>query len=141
MPENSGFTPIIVVVGTMGSVRLRSTARPPDSTNRTVISASSGRDVLGTFSSATVNLALPFSSVCGRSSSVTCSLLISSSSSLTPNHPQVHVGKISAPYETVLAQRKRRLRQQIALFGSGTWGPQFAGTGGHETYAVLRAPT
>ena len=46
-----------------------------------------------------------------------------------PDHPDVHVGKVSAPYASVLAQRERRLREQIALFGSGTWGPQFAGTG------------
>ena len=47
----------------------------------------------------------------------------------TPDHPQVHVGKVTAPYAKVLAQRKARLRQQVALFGTGTWGPQFAGTG------------
>jgi sulfatase-like protein len=47
-----------------------------------------------------------------------------------PNHPDVHVGAVRAPYEAVLAQRERRLRQQIALFGTGAWGgPQFAGTG------------
>ena len=47
----------------------------------------------------------------------------------TPNHPEVHVGNVTAPYASVLAQRRRRLRQQLALFGTGTWGPQFAGTG------------
>jgi Sulfatase len=47
----------------------------------------------------------------------------------TPDHPDVRVGKIKAPYASALAQRKRRLRQQIALFGTGSWGPQFAGTG------------
>jgi hypothetical protein len=46
-----------------------------------------------------------------------------------PDHPDVHVGKITAPYASALAQRATRLREQIALFGSGTWGPQFAGTG------------
>jgi hypothetical protein len=46
-----------------------------------------------------------------------------------PDHPDVHVGKISAPYRSVLAQRQRRLREQIALFGSGAWGPQLSGTG------------
>ncbi|MFL6018814.1 MAG: sulfatase-like hydrolase/transferase [Gaiellaceae bacterium] len=47
----------------------------------------------------------------------------------TPDHPQVHVGKVTAPYAAALAQRQRRLRQQLALFGTGAWGSQFAGTG------------
>ena len=47
-----------------------------------------------------------------------------------PHHPYVHVGAVSAPYPSVLAQDKSRLRAQIALFGTGAWGgPQFAGTG------------
>ena len=46
MPENSGLTPIMVAVGAIGSVSLRSTARPPDSASRTVICASSGREVV-----------------------------------------------------------------------------------------------
>ena len=29
LPENSGFTPIMVAAGTIGSVSLRSTALPP----------------------------------------------------------------------------------------------------------------
>src|SRR5262249_5408872 len=46
-----------------------------------------------------------------------------------PDHPDVHVGKVTAPYASVLAQRRSRLRQQIARFGTGAWGPAFAGTG------------
>jgi hypothetical protein len=32
-----------------------------------------------------------------------------------------------------LAQRRRALTRQLALFGTGTWGPQFAGTGPYRT--------
>ena len=39
LPVNSGFTPIIGADGAMGSVSLRSTARPPASAMRTTISA------------------------------------------------------------------------------------------------------
>jgi hypothetical protein len=46
-----------------------------------------------------------------------------------PNHPNMQVGKIVSPYPAVLAQDERRLRAQIAMFGTGEWGPQFAGTG------------
>jgi len=42
----------------------------------------------------------------------------------------VHVGAVRTPYPAVLAQDKRRLQAQIAMFGTGAWGgPQFAGTG------------
>ena len=41
----------------------------------------------------------------------------------------VQVGSVKATLSDLLAQRKRKLQQQIALFGTGTWGPQFAGTG------------
>jgi Sulfatase len=46
-----------------------------------------------------------------------------------PNHPYVHVGAIRTPYSAVLAQDRSRLSAQLALFGTGDWGPQFAGTG------------
>ena len=77
--------PIIAEVGTTGSVSVRSTARPPDSTRRTMIFASSGRVVSGSLSSETENFALPFSSVWPRSSSVCWMALASSSSLPTPN--------------------------------------------------------
>jgi hypothetical protein len=41
----------------------------------------------------------------------------------------VQLESVKAPLSAVLAQRKRNLMRQIALFGTGTWGPQFAGTG------------
>jgi len=53
----------------------------------------------------------------------------SSALQATTDEPTVHVGKISAPYRAVLAQRNRALARQIALFGTGTWGPKLAGTG------------
>jgi Sulfatase len=41
----------------------------------------------------------------------------------------VQLESVKASLSDALAQRKRSLRRQIALFGTGTWGPQFAGTG------------
>jgi hypothetical protein len=41
----------------------------------------------------------------------------------------VKVFKVSAPYRVALAQRQRSLARQLGLFGSGTWGPELAGTG------------
>ena len=46
-----------------------------------------------------------------------------------PDHPFVQVGKLTAPYAKVLAQRRRSLARQLALFGTGDVGPRFAGTG------------
>jgi len=43
--------------------------------------------------------------------------------------PIVHVGKITAPYAAVLAQRKRSLAREISLFGTGAWGLRFSATG------------
>jgi hypothetical protein len=41
----------------------------------------------------------------------------------------VQLENVKAPLAAALAQRRRTLSRQIALFGTGTWGPQFAGTG------------
>jgi hypothetical protein len=41
----------------------------------------------------------------------------------------VQLGKVKAPLAAALAQRRRTLNRRIALFGTATWGPQFAGTG------------
>ena len=40
---------------------------------------------------------------------------------------------VSAPYSATLAQRRRSLARQLALFGSGDWGPQFSGTGPYRS--------
>jgi hypothetical protein len=41
----------------------------------------------------------------------------------------VQLESVKASLADALAQRKRSLERQIRLFGTGTWGPQFAGTG------------
>jgi hypothetical protein len=41
----------------------------------------------------------------------------------------VDVAGVTASYPAALAQRRASLERQLGLFGSGTWGPQFAGTG------------
>jgi hypothetical protein len=41
----------------------------------------------------------------------------------------VQLESVKAPLAAALAQRRRTLNRQIMLFGTGTWGPQFAGTG------------
>jgi hypothetical protein len=51
----------------------------------------------------------------------------------TEDRPLVQVGTVTAPYPEALAQRKRSLARQIALFGSGTWDGRFAGTGRFRT--------
>jgi hypothetical protein len=53
----------------------------------------------------------------------------SSAHDVIVDRPFVQVGKIREPYAAVLAQRSRSLARQIAQFGTGTWGPRFAGTG------------
>jgi hypothetical protein len=53
----------------------------------------------------------------------------SSALQATTDKKIVHVGKLTAPYAAVLAQRKRSLARELSLFGSGTWGPRFAATG------------
>lgn len=47
----------------------------------------------------------------------------------TVDRPFVQVGKIREPYPAVLAQRKRSLTRELALFGSGAWDGRFAATG------------
>jgi Sulfatase len=42
---------------------------------------------------------------------------------------RVNVAGVTASYPDALAQRRGSLARQLALFGSGTWGPEFAGTG------------
>jgi hypothetical protein len=44
----------------------------------------------------------------------------------------VRVVTVSKPYEEALAQRDADLARQIALFGSGEWGPAFFGLGPYE---------
>jgi hypothetical protein len=41
----------------------------------------------------------------------------------------VQLESVKASLADALAQRKRSLERQIALFGTGTWGPRFAATG------------
>jgi hypothetical protein len=42
---------------------------------------------------------------------------------------RVDVAGVVARYPAALARRRASLKRQLGLFGSGTWGPQFAGTG------------
>jgi hypothetical protein len=42
---------------------------------------------------------------------------------------RVNVAGVIASYPHALAQRQASLVRQVGLFGSGSWGPQFAGTG------------
>ncbi len=47
-----------------------------------------------------------------------------------PGLDTVTVGwRLTKPYTAVLAQRKRSLARQLALFGTGSWGPGFYGIG------------
>ncbi len=41
----------------------------------------------------------------------------------------VDVAGVREPYTAALAKRRASLARQLSLFGSGDWGPQFAGTG------------
>ena len=50
-----------------------------------------------------------------------------------PDHPFVQVGKLKVPYTKVLAQRRRSLARQLALFGTGAFDWRFAGTGRFRT--------
>jgi len=50
-----------------------------------------------------------------------------------PGSATVKVLNVSAPYAATLARRRRSLARQLALFGSGDWGPQFAGTGPYRS--------
>jgi hypothetical protein len=47
----------------------------------------------------------------------------------TRSPTRVNVAGVTASYPAALAQRRASLARQLGLFGSGTWGPQFAGTG------------
>ena len=53
----------------------------------------------------------------------------------------VKVKNISALYRVALAQRRASLDRQLRLFGSGTWGTQFAGTGEYRTLVGDRVRT
>jgi hypothetical protein len=46
-----------------------------------------------------------------------------------PGSRRVDVGGVTASYAAELAQRRASFARQLGLFGSGDWGPQFAGTG------------
>jgi hypothetical protein len=60
----------------------------------------------------------------------------------------VDVAGVRESYTAALAQRRASLERQLSLFGSGDWGPQFAGTGpyrglvgkGVSSLAVATAP-
>ena len=60
----------------------------------------------------------------------------------------VDVAGVRESYTAALAQRRASLARQLSLFGSGDWGPQFAGTGPYRglvgksvsTFAVASAP-
>jgi sulfatase-like protein len=45
---------------------------------------------------------------------------------------RVNVAGVVASYSAALAQRQRSLARQLGLFGSGAWGPEFAGTGAYR---------
>ena len=45
---------------------------------------------------------------------------------------RVNVAGVIASYPSALAQRQASLARQLALFGSGSWGPQLAGTGAYR---------
>jgi hypothetical protein len=55
-------------------------------------------------------------------------------SALTGKRPptRVNVAGVIASYPVALAQRRASLARQLGLFGSGTWGSQFAGTGAYR---------
>jgi hypothetical protein len=45
---------------------------------------------------------------------------------------RVNVAGVIASYPAALEQRRRSLARQLGLFGNGSWGPEFAGTGGYR---------
>ena len=53
----------------------------------------------------------------------------------------VKVQNVSAPYPAELTQRQASLDRQIRLFGSGTWGLRFYGTGKYRTLVGRRLST
>ncbi|HYX88853.1 MAG TPA: sulfatase-like hydrolase/transferase [Gaiellaceae bacterium] len=55
--------------------------------------------------------------------------------------PTVKVKNISAPYPVALAQRRRSRVRQLRLFGSGSWGTQFSGTGEYHALVGDRVRT
>jgi hypothetical protein len=46
-----------------------------------------------------------------------------------PGSSRVDVAGVTAPYTAALAQRRASLARQLDVLGSGSWGPQLAGTG------------
>jgi hypothetical protein len=50
----------------------------------------------------------------------------------TRSPTRVNVAGVVAPYPAALAQRQASLARQLGLFGSGSWGPGFAGTGAYR---------
>jgi hypothetical protein len=53
----------------------------------------------------------------------------------------VRVNRLSASYPAALAQRRASLARQLDLFGSGGWGPRFAGTGRYRRLVGMRVKT
>ena len=49
-----------------------------------------------------------------------------------PGSSRVDVAGVAAPYAAALAQLRSSLDRQLGLFGTGSWGPQFSGTGSYR---------
>jgi len=62
---------------------------------------------------------------------------------LTGTRPptRVNVAGVEASYPHALAQRHASLARQLGLFGSGSWGPQFAGTGAYRRLVGMSVST
>jgi hypothetical protein len=52
--------------------------------------------------------------------------------------PRVDVAGVSATYARALRQRRDSLSRQLGLFGSSSWGPDFAGTGPYRALVGTR---
>src|SRR5206468_8388706 len=46
-----------------------------------------------------------------------------------PGSPTVKVGKFTTSFSAAQAMRQKARQRKVALFGSGSWGPELAGTG------------
>lgn len=64
-------------------------------------------------------------------------------SAITGTRPPTHVNVagVVASYPAALAQRRASLARQLRLFGGGSWGPQFAGTGAYRKLVGTRVST
>ncbi|HET7807810.1 MAG TPA: sulfatase-like hydrolase/transferase [Gaiellaceae bacterium] len=54
---------------------------------------------------------------------------------------RVNVAGVAVSYPAALAQRQASLARQLGLFGSGSWGPEFAGTGAYRHLVGTRVST